>query len=152
MGKIQTVVLKNMRIVKTEDGYEKEYFNEQQLPAVITNYSLSMGEKLGLISGSQLSDLGDIQELFRVALNPRFDLKKAKKALKDIDINKYLKVIYLAVLGGNPQLKLTFEDFTSLYHEDTPTIIDTYTNLILSTLTEEVNKFAEGFQKSIKKK
>lgn len=152
MGKIETVVLKNMRLIETENGYEKEYFNEQKFPAVITNYSLSMGEKLGLINGSQLSDLGDIQELFRVALNPRFDIKKAEKALKDIDINKYLKVIYLAVLGGNPQLKLTFEEFSSLYHEDTPTIIDTYTKLILSTLTDEVNKFAEGFQKSIKKK
>lgn len=152
MAKIETVVLKQMRIIETENGFEKEYYNEQQLPAIITNYSLSMGEKLGLIAGSQLTDLGDIQELFKVALNPRFDVNKAEKALKDIDINKYLKVIYLAVLGGNPNLNLTFEEFTSLYHEDTATIIDTYTKLVLATLVEKTNKFAEGFKNSTKKK
>jgi hypothetical protein len=149
MSQIETIVLKRMQIVETENGFEKKYLNEKRLPAVITNYSLSMGEKLGLISGSQLTDLGDIQQLFEAAINPKAD---KEKALKDIDLNKYLKVIYLAVLGGNPNIDLSYEDFTELYHEDTATIIDTYTKLVLATLTDGSNKFADGFKVSSKKK
>jgi hypothetical protein len=149
MANIETVVLKQMQVIETENGFETRYFNERKLPATITNYSLSMGEKMGLIQGSQLTDIGDIQQIFEAAINPNID---KEKALKDIDINKYLKVIYLAVIGVNRNLQLTFEEFTELYHEDVATIIDTYTKLVLGTMTEGINKFAQGFEKSTKKK
>lgn len=149
MSKIETVTLKQMEIIQSEDGFEKRYFNEQKLPASITNYSLSMGEKMGLIKSSQLTDLTDIEQLFQSAIDPNVD---QEKALQEIDRVKYLKVIYLAVIGINPGLNLTYEEFTQLYHEDTATIIDTYTNLILGTITDNINGFAKGIQESTKKK
>lgn len=150
MAKIETVTLKQMEIVEVEDGvFEKRYFNEQKLPASITNYSLSMGEKLGLIKSSQLTDLADIEQLFHSAVNPEMD---QEEALKNVDIGKYLKVIYLAIIGVNKGLNLTYEEFTELYHENNITIIDTYTNLVLGTLTEGMNNFAKGLEQSTKKK
>lgn len=149
MSKIQTVVLKQMEIIETEEGFEKKYINEQKFPATITNYSLSMGEKMGLIKSSQLTDLTDIEQVFQSAIDPNVDMKKA---LSDIDLGKYLKVIYLAVIGANRNLHLTYEEFIELYHEDPATIIDTYTNLVLATLTEGINKFAQGLEQSTKKK
>lgn len=149
MAKIETVILKQMEVIETENGFETRYYNEQKVPASITNYSLSMGEKLGLIKSSQLTDLADIEQVFQSAINPSVDMQEA---LEGIDIGKYLKVIYLAVIGVNRQLELTYEEFTELYHEDKATIIDTYTNLVLGTLTDDLNKFAEGLNQSTKKK
>lgn len=149
MAKIETVVLKEMEVIETENGYEQIFSNEKKFPAAITNYSLSMGEKTGLIKSSQLNDLVDIQKVFEAAINP--DANK-EEALKGIDTSRYLKVIYLAIVGVNPKLSLTYDEFTELYHEDVPQIIETYTNLVLATMPIVNNAFAEGFQKSTKKK
>jgi len=149
MAKIETVVLKEMEVIETENGYEQIFSNERKFPAAITNYSLSMGEKTGLIKSSQLNDLVDIQKVFEAAINP--DANK-EEALKGIDTSRYLKVIYLAIVGVNPKLSLTYDEFTELYHEDVPQIIETYTNLVLATMPIVNNAFAEGFQKSTKKK
>lgn len=150
MSKIETITLKQMEIIENENGeFEKVFTNERRLPASITNYSLSMGEKLGLIKGSQITDLADIEQLFQSAINPNAD---QTKALKDIDLTKYLKTIYLAVIGINPNIELTYEEFLSLYHEDTPTIINTYTNLVMATLTDNMDGFVKGLEQSTKKK
>jgi len=149
MAKIETVVLKEMEVIETENGYEQIFSNEKKFPAAITNYSLGMGEKTGLIKSSQLNDLVDIQKVFEAAINP--DANK-EEALKGIDTSRYLKVIYLAIVGVNPKLSLTYDEFTELYHEDVPQIIETYTNLVLATMPIVNNAFAEGFQKSTKKK
>lgn len=149
MAKVETVVLKEMKLIETEDEYEKHYYNERRVPASITNYSLAVGESMGLINSSQIADLADIQELFEAAIDPSAD-KEA--ALANLDVNKMNKVIYLAIIGMNTQIDLTYEDFLQLYHEDVTTTIDTYTNLVLATLTDGINKFATGFEKSTKKK
>lgn len=150
MAKIETVTLKNLEIIETEAGeFEKKYTNEKKFPASITNYSLSMGEKMGLIKSSQLEDLTDIQQLFHAAIDPNTD---QDTALQGLDMSKYLKVIYLAVIGVNKGLNLTYEDFLDLYHEDKFTTIDTYTNLVLATFKEGANKFVQGLEKSTKKK
>lgn len=146
---IEIVTLKRMEIIETEYGFEKRFTNEQKVPASITNYSLSMGEKLGLIKSSQITDLADIEQLFRSATDPDVD---QEQALKNVDIGKYLKVIYLAIIGINRNIELTYEEFTELYHEDRFTTIETYTNLVLATLTDSVNGFVDGLQSSTKKK
>src|SRR5690625_3399585 len=128
---IETITLKQMEIVETESGYEKRFLNEQNFPAAITNYSLSMGEKLELIESSTINDLTDVEGLFQAAIDPNAD---KEKALKNMNTGKYLKVIYLAIIGINKDLNLTYEEFTQLYHEDQATIIDTYTKLILATM------------------
>ncbi len=149
MAKVETVILKELELVETEEGYEKKYHNERRVPASITNYSLAVGESMGLIESSQITDLADIQELFEAAINPKSD---RSAALANLDVTKMNKVIYLAIVGMNNHIDLTYEEFLHLYHEDVTTTIDTYTNLVLATLTEGINKFAEGFEKSTKKK
>lgn len=138
-----------MKIVEVDGEYEQRFFNEKKFPASITNYSLSMGEKMGLIKSSQLNDLTDIQRVFESAIDP-----KANKttALEGIDTARYLKVIYLAVVGVNPHLNLTYDEFTGLYHEDVPKILETYTSLVLATMPIADNNFSKGFQNSTKKK
>lgn len=104
---------------------------------------------MGLIESSQLTDLADIQQLFDSVTDRNIS---EEEALQGIDLSKYLKVIYLAVIGVNPNMQLTYEEFTQLYHEPNFKIIETYTNLVLAAFTEGANQFAEGFKKSTKKK
>lgn len=150
--KIQTVTLREKQIIETENGYEEVVVHEQKYPASITNYSLSMGEKLGLIESSQVHDLADLEQVFLTALNPNTELHDVKEMVDNTDRVKFLKVIYLAIIGVNPQLKLTYDEFTQLYHEDFATTVEIYTNLVLGLLTESTNNFAKGWQNSTKKK
>ena len=84
---------------------------------------MHLGEKLGLIKSSNITDLADLDAVFRSALDPEAN---REEALKGVDTTKYLKVIYLSIMGVNPGLDLTYEQFTHLYHEDIPTTIETY--------------------------
>lgn len=70
MKKIETVTLKELEVVQNENGeFEQRFVNEKKYPAAITNYSLHLGEKLGLIEGSQLTDLLKLAELEKVTQN-----------------------------------------------------------------------------------
>src|SRR5690625_2637502 len=83
------------------------YKNEQKLPASITNYSMALGERTGLIKSSQMTDLKEVQKIITAALNPN---EHTEELTDGLDINKYLKIIYLSVVGVNPKLDLTFDD------------------------------------------
>lgn len=152
MQKIQKVTLKKIELIETESGYEEQVMHEETYPASITNYSLSMGEKMGLIKSSQVTDLADLEEVFATAINPSTELDDMRKMLDDIDQVKYLKVIYLALIGLNPQLKITFDEFTKLYHEDIATTIELYSNLVMGLIVDRTNKFADNWIKNTKKK
>lgn len=124
------------------------YKHEQKLPASITNYSMALGERMGLIESSQMTDLKEVQKIFEIALNPG---QNTDDLTNGLDVNKYLKIIYLSIMGVNPNLDLTFDDFTKLYHEDIPTIIDTFTDLVLGTMNIDENGFAKELHASVKK-
>lgn len=152
MADIQTVTLRKYETVETENGFENQLVSEQRFPASITNHSLYMGEKLGLIESNKVTDLSDLNALFESALNPKADMQDMKNALNQVDQIKYLKVIYLAIIGMNPDLNLTFDEFTQLYHENIADTIELYSNLVASLLNERANNFVEGLKKSTKKK
>lgn len=124
------------------------YKNEKKFPASITNYSMALGERTGLIESSQMTDLKEVQKIFQAALNPS---QHTEDLTDGLDINKYLKIIYLSIMGVNPNLNLTFDDFTRLYHEDIPTIIDTFTDLVLGTMNIDENGFAKELHRNVKK-
>ena len=71
-----------------ENGEFKQVFvNEQKLPATITNYSMHLGEKLGLIKSSNITDLADLDAVFRSALDPEAN---REEALKGVDTTSLL--------------------------------------------------------------
>lgn len=148
------ITLKDMEIREVDGEYEQHFFNEKQYPAAITNYSLNMGEKLGLIAGSQLTDLvrlASLDTLSREIENGGLT-EESVVATEGIDINKYLKTIYLSMIGLNKQLELSYDEFLEKYHEDTADTIKTYTNLVLASVNIDKNKFADELNKSTSKK
>ena len=56
---------------------------------------MHLGEKLGLIKSSNITDLADLDAVFRSALDPEAN---REEALKGVDTTKYLKVIYLSIM------------------------------------------------------
>src|SRR5699024_11832552 len=109
---METIVLRDVEIVDNNGKFEKQYTNEQRFPASITNYSLYMGEKLGLLEGSQITDIEDVQKLFDQVLTENVT---EEQMLKEIDLNRYLKIIYLSIIGTTPHLNLTYDDFVKRY-------------------------------------
>lgn len=148
MQKMITVTLKEQEIKEVDGEFITTYKNEQRLPAAITNYSMALGERTGLLESSQMTDLKEVQKIFEAALNPG---KNTDDLSKGLDVNKYLKIIYLSIMGVNPDSKLTFDLFTRLYHEDIPTTVDMVTDLVLGTMNLEENAFAEEMHKNVKK-
>lgn len=153
------ITLKDMKLEKVvrENGeyeYEQRFYNEKQYPAAITNYSLNMGEKLGLIAGSQLTDLvrlANLDVLSREMQNGGIT-EESVIATEGIDINKYLKTIYVSIIGLNKELELSYDEFLRKYHEDMADIINTYTKLVMASVNLDKNKFADGLNESTSKK
>ncbi|MFC0525775.1 hypothetical protein ACFFGV_19540 [Pontibacillus salicampi] len=155
MAKFEKITLKDREIVETEEGdFEERFLNERHYPAAITNYGLNIGEKMGLLEGSNLTDLLKLANLEKLQsdISRNFISEESMEASDEIDIVKYLKVIYIALIGINKNLQLSFDEFTEKYHDTTPTIMQTYTRLVMASLSVKQNKFAEGLQKSTKKK
>ncbi|SEB15732.1 hypothetical protein SAMN05421743_12136 [Thalassobacillus cyri] len=95
-------------------------------PAAITNHSLSMGEKLGLIDKSQLPDL--------------------------LEMKFYPAVIYLGIIGVDKQERMSFQEFLQNYAPDEHQLIQQYKGLILACTESSPNHFAKGLNDSISKK
>jgi hypothetical protein len=148
MKKMVTVTLKEKEIKEIDGEFVETYVNEKRFPASITNYSMALGERLGLIESSQMTDLHEIQKIFEAAMNPG---KHVDELSDGIQVTKYLKIIYLSVMGVNPELTLSFDEFTQLFHEDIPTTIDIFTDLVLGTMNLEENGFSKELQKNVKK-
>lgn len=152
LPKIFSVELSDRVTKENENGdFEVKYINHQKYPAAITNRSFYLGEQMGLIKGSQMTDLHGVQQVFEAAIQPG---ENRENALKGLDHNQSLKVIYLAVMGMNKDLKLTFEDFTEKFHESIEDTTNLFTDLVLETVAEGLseNNFAKGLINSTKKK
>lgn len=150
MAKIEMITLKDMKVEEVNGEYVQKFYNEKQYPAAITNYGLAMGEKLGLLEGSNLTDIVKIASLEQLMSGNG----ATEHVLEDDRVNetKYLKGIYVALIGINPDLDLSYEEFTQKYHENTITTMRTYARLVMNTLPSKDNQFAKGLEKSTKKK
>lgn len=105
--------------------YELIQVGESTFTAAITNYSLSLGEKLHFIKTSQLSELVKIP---------------------------YAKVvIYLAILGSNKNLHLPLNNFLDDYTPDDELMMKHYKNILEGCSKTKENRFAEGFRNSVDK-
>jgi len=96
-------------------------FKDKSYYASITNHSLSMGTKLNLLTGSQLTDV--------LVENPTYQ--------------HCLNIIYLAIIGFNKNLKLTYDEFLHQCHWKKEVLNEVYTQLISGVVDIPENKFAE---------
>ncbi len=145
---IQTIVLKTLQVYEEDGIYKEKYIDTEKYPAMLTNYSLKVGQDRGLIKGSLLADIMHLQKLQDVEDNP----DQAAEAMERLDTTECLKVIFLACAGLKKGFPYSFDEFAERYHEDTETIIETYAELISDLAQKDTNQFAKALENSTKKK
>ncbi|GGD05425.1 hypothetical protein [Pontibacillus salipaludis] len=154
MTKFEKITLKDSEIREVDGEYEERFVNKKTYPAALTNHALNIGEKMGMLEGTNLSDVLKMCN-FETLIN---DLKRGKiseeniDATGEIDTLKYLKVIYISLVGVNKELDLSFDEFTEKYHENTFQIMKTYASLVMASTSNSFNNFAKGLEDSTKKK
>jgi hypothetical protein len=98
-------------------------------PAAITNYSLSLGEKIGLLGGSNLNDI--------------------------LETDSLMKVIYLSLIGVKNNFTMNYDDFLEIFKGKEigkEILIEIYTRLTHAAINKTPNEFAKGFISSTSKK
>jgi hypothetical protein len=92
-------------------------------PAAITNYSLSFGEKIGLLGGSNLTDI--------------------------LETDSIMHVIYLSLIGVHSNFSMNYDDFLGIFKGKEigkEILIEIYTRLTNGAIEKKPNQFAKGFQ------
>ena len=105
--------------------YELIQVGDSTFTAAITNYSLSLGEKLHFLETSQLSEL--------------LKMPYAKM------------LIYLAIKGAHKNLHLPLNTFLEEYKADEELMMKQYRSILEGCSGTKENKFAQGFLKSVDK-
>lgn len=149
--KIQTVTLKEFEINEVDGQFEKRIINSKKYPAALTNKSLQLGKDLGLLQSSKLVSLLGFDEVDSNLIDKNQE-EAVKEVLNDFDILRYVKVIYLSLIGFNKHLDLTYEDFLEMFDETTETTMELFSKLIEAYMSNDTNNFAKGLQQSTKKK
>jgi len=150
--KISAIELKEVEIVELEDGtFEKRFINPKRYPAFLTHRSLARGQQLGITKTSLISELIKMNQLVDSDGNIDMDNITPEQA-EIIDIEKYLPVIYLGVIGANKALQLSYDDFLNLYHADMEKIMIDYIELVMPYIDDNPNEFKKGLEQSTKKK
>lgn len=152
--KIQKVVLKEFEVIEVDGEFEKRFINEKKHPAFLTNASIKRGFDEGLVESSLWEDLLKVMGLQSLIKNTGDEEKDAENAMKlmgAFDEQKLIAVIYLAVLGANRKLGLSFEDFVEKYHYGLAESIELYATLLTDLLSSNPNQFAKELQNASKK-
>lgn len=148
--KIHKLTLKESEIREVNGEYEEVFFNEKTYPIYLSNYALKKGKEMGLIESSLFTDLLKMYSM-KSATDEEGNVNPESidpSALASLDETKAQKVIYLAFLGGNKKIEMTFDEFLELYHYTVVETLELYMELIVGLIDDEPNKFAQGLQKS----
>lgn len=148
--KIHKLILKESEIREVDGEYEEVFFNEKTYPIYLSNYALKKGKEMGLIESSLFTDLLKMYSI-KTATDEEGNVNPESidpSALASLDETKAQKVIYLAFLGGNKKIEMTFDEFLELYHYTVVETLELYMELIVGLIDDEPNKFAQGLQKS----
>lgn len=158
---IERIHLYDIEIVEIEGEFKEIKRNEETLPGMLTNHSLYVGKRDGLLETSLTKELYNIIGAFeKTGVDPKAVTEEGLeeygvemfKALADVaDEDKIMKVIYLSLIGANPRLEYTFEDFVLKYHGDFEEKMETYVSLI-STLASKDNNFRLEFENKTSQK
>lgn len=142
--KIEKITLKEIEIREVGGEFERVFYNEKTYPIFLTNYSLKKGKEMGYIETSLFNELAQMSGL-QNATNE--DGEMDLEALKDFDEEKALQVIYLALVGANKSLDLSYEDFLTKYHYGLYETFELYANLISNLISSDPNQFAKEFER-----
>lgn len=134
--KIHKITLKDKALVETTDGYEIQFSNEKTYPLYLTHAALQEGHNLGILDGSLVSDLLRISGA-------------ADNDSNALDDTRMYGVIYLAFVGANPSIQLSYEDFLEKLHYSSYELFEIYSDIVQETVTSNKNSFAEEIEKSI---
>lgn len=153
--KIIAIELKELQIIEKEDGsYEHGFTNKRKVPAMITNFSLKRGRDLGITESGLLTDLFKLKSISNKSKKQSDDFINADDLLNDgidedgldaISPEKITPVIYLGIIGANPKISLSFDDFLELYHEDIEVMMQQYSELIQGLFANQTNNYAKGY-------
>lgn len=153
--KIIAIELKELQIIEKEDGsYEHGFTNKRKVPAMITNFSLKRGRDLGITESGLLTDLFKLKSISNKSKKQSDEFINADDLLNDgidedgldaISPEKITPVIYLGIIGANPKISLSFDDFLELYHEDIEVMMQQYSELIQGLFANQTNNYAKGY-------
>ncbi|MEY9972264.1 hypothetical protein ABH966_002638 [Lysinibacillus sp. RC46] len=146
--KIQKVELKEVEVVEVDGEFEKRFVNTKVHPAFLTNAAVKKGYDTGLLESSLFEDLLKIKGL--ETLITQSDEEASLELLNAFDEQKLIAVIYLAAIGANKNLGLSFDEFLEKYHYSLTDTIQLYANLIVGLMSES-NEFAKVLHKQTKK-
>ncbi|MCE4957720.1 hypothetical protein [Macrococcoides caseolyticum] len=153
--KIIAIELKELQIIEKEDGtFEHGYSNKVKYPAMLTNFALKRGRDLGITEGGLLADLFKLQSISNKSKKQSDDFINADDLISDgitedgldaISPEKITPVIYLGIIGANPKVTITFDDFLERYHEDIEVMMQQYSELIQGLFANQTNNYAKGY-------
>ncbi|HZK23812.1 MAG TPA: hypothetical protein VFC74_00290 [Oscillospiraceae bacterium] len=153
---IERVYLYDLEIVEIEGEFKEIKRNAEVLPCMLTNHALYVGKRDGLLETSLTSELYNIIKVFQgLGVNPKnikeedivkFGEEAYKGIIEVTDEDKIARVIYLGLIGANPQLSYSLEDFILKYHDGMEEKVETYMNLI-NSLASRDNQFKAEFEK-----
>ncbi|MFJ7662957.1 hypothetical protein ACIQXW_11190 [Lysinibacillus sp. NPDC097162] len=147
--KIKKVELKEVEIKEVDGEFERTFINTKVHPAFLTNAAVKKGYDTGLLETSLFEDLLKLKGLEKL-ISEVEDEKASLELLGAFDEQKLISVIYLAVIGADKNLGLSFDEFLDRYHYPLTETIKLYADLIVGLMSES-NEFAQALQKETKK-
>lgn len=154
--KIEKVVLYDREIVEIDGEFKQVKRNEKTYPALLTNLSLYVGKRDGLLDTSLNKELLAVFEVFEDAPEGATDEEYGSFVLKNMDQSiaqeRINKIIYLGLIGANPKLDFDYEGFLQKYHGGMQESIELYLSLIMNLANMEDNGFKIEFEKNTSKK
>lgn len=158
---IEKVHLYDSEIVEIEGEFKEVKKNEEVLPCMLTNHSLYVGKRDGLLETSLVDELYNVISVFQdsevdpMNINEEdladYGAEMFKRMAQVVDEDKMMKIIYLGLIGANPKLEMSYEEFTIKYHGDMEEKMSLYVNLV-SNLASRENKFKKEFEKNTSRK
>lgn len=147
--KVQTVELKDLEFVTVNGEYQQRFINEKTYPAFLTNAAMKRGFDTGLIESSLWEDLIKIKGLESVVKSS--DEKSALQAMNALDEQKMIAIVYLAVIGANKKLTISYDEFLERYHYSFDKTLQLYANLLTNMMSSNPNEFSGKLKNATKK-
>ncbi|OAT73754.1 hypothetical protein [Parageobacillus thermoglucosidasius] len=147
--KVRKVTLKDVEIREVNGEFEKVFVNEKTYPVFLTNYALKKGKEMGLIESSLFTSLLKMQGVEALVGGQTNDLDPS--IFEQLDETKMQQVIYLAFIGANKNITMSFDEFLQKYHDPIEDTLELYMNLIVDLMSTDLNQFAKGLQQSTNK-
>lgn len=156
MAIIQKVTLCDIEIIERDGEFEATQINKRIVPAMLTNYAIEVGHRMGLLKGSLNADLfgvmaayvkhGGSLEPLADGTYPDVPIEAIESISGLLDDSKVMAVIYIACIGANPRIDLTYDDFVKQYNVDPQERLQTYFNLISNLQASDKAAFAKEFK------